>query len=245
MTEEERGPNPRDFVQGVDDAVQILWQGRVGLGNSPRVIVDEFRQIQSADVVRRQAGGRAPLGLRICAAIERVAAPEKKRGRMPARIPVGQLTKDVVVKLRVERKHIADLLKMVASQAEGDRVRLVTPHYRRAEDEGRTLIQSALASAGDIAPDGDELRVALEPLSSPHRTHALAALCDTLNETRTRFPGSKLRLRFEVKPPRRPASPSPDPAPTEPRSGLNRTIAERGRSGGLESGHRASPVVHL
>ena len=46
----------------------------------------------------------------------------------------------------------------------------------------------------------DELQVSLEPLSSPHRTKALAALCERLNETRARFPGSKLYLRFDVKP---------------------------------------------
>jgi len=115
--------------------------------------------------------------------------------------PRAGLTEGEAVKLRVERKHITDLLKMVASQAECDLVRLVAPHDRRAEDEGCTLIQSALASAGDIMPNGDDLTVALEPLSSPHRTHALTALCEKLNDTGTRFPGSKLRLQYEMKPP--------------------------------------------
>jgi transposase len=163
---------------------------------------EAFVNVESA---RRTMRGfkiaNAPLGRRILDAIEHVAALEKKRDVVPTRVPVQQLTDGEVVKLRVERKHITDLLKMVAYQAEGELVRLVSPHYRRADDEGRTLIQSALACAADIALDGEELCIALEPLSSPHRTHALAALCDSLNETRTRFPGSKLRLRFEVKPP--------------------------------------------
>ncbi|MBK8979582.1 MAG: hypothetical protein IPM29_27080 [Planctomycetes bacterium] len=70
-----------------------------------------------------------------------------------------QLTDAEIVKLRVERKHIVDLVKMVAYQAEGDLVRLVAPHYQRAEQEGRTLIQSALSSTGDIAVVGDEICV--------------------------------------------------------------------------------------
>jgi transposase len=143
----------------------------------------------------------APLGRRIQDAVGRVETLEKRRATVPARVPVEQLTEGEVVKLRVERKHITDMVKMVAYQAESDLVRLVFPHYRRAEDEGRTLVQSALLSAGDITLDGGEILIALEPLSSPHRTHALAALCDTLNATATRFPGSKLRLRYEVKPP--------------------------------------------
>jgi transposase len=161
-----------------------------------------FTNLESA---RRTMRGfkiaNAPLGRRILDAVESVAALEEKRATVPARVPVQQLTDGEVVKLCVERKHITDLIKMVAYQAESDLVRLASPHYRRAEDEGRTLIHSALLSAGDIVVDGDDLQIALEPLSSPHRTHALAMLCDSLNATATRFPGSKLRLRYEVKPP--------------------------------------------
>jgi hypothetical protein len=88
---------------------------------------------------------------------------------------------------------------MVAYQAEGDLLHLLAPHYRRSDDEGRTLIQSALASAGDLDVTESELRVALQPLSSPHRTYALKALCERLNDTRTCFPGTKLRLHFTVR----------------------------------------------
>jgi hypothetical protein len=89
---------------------------------------------------------------------------------------------------------------MVAYQAEGDLVRLLAPHYHRTEQEGRTLIQSALAAAGDLEVTATELHVALEPLSSPHKTHALAAVCEQLNATATRFPGTKLRMHFSLKP---------------------------------------------
>jgi len=163
---------------------------------------EAFSNVESA---RRTMRGfkiaQAPLARKIREAIEKVTDLERQRTAVPTRVPVQQLTDGEVIKLRVERKHITDLIKMVAYQAESDLVRLVTPHYRRAEQEGRTFIQSALASAGDIAVDGNELRIAIEPLSSPHRTHALVALCDILNESATRFPGSDLRLRFEVKPP--------------------------------------------
>jgi len=171
-----------------------------------------FSNLESA---RRTMRGfkiaNASVGRRIREAVERVETLERKRKSVPTRVPVRDLTEGEVVKLGVERKHLTDLVKMVAYQAEGDLVRLLFPHYRRAEEEGRTLIQSALASAGDITPDGDTLRISLEPLSSPHRTHALVALCEHLNDTATRFPGSKLRLHFEVKPPpdRSPAFPGP------------------------------------
>lgn len=85
-----------------------------------------------------------------------------------------------MVKLATERMHLTSLLKMVAYQVESDLVRMVTPHYKRAEDEGRTLIQSALASAADIKVSETELRVLVAPLSSPHRTRVLASLCGEL-----------------------------------------------------------------
>ncbi len=183
--------------------------------------------MSNPESVRRTMRGfkiaNAPLGKRIIECMEGIVALEKRRARAPARIPVQDLVEGEVVKLAVERKHLSDLFKMVAYQAESDLVALLGPHYRRAEDEGRTLIQNALATAGDIHPSRSELHVALEPLSSPHRTKALAALCEQINETRVRFPGSKLLLCFSVKqePAASLAFPGPrpdkaDPAPPQP-----------------------------
>jgi len=155
-----------------------------------------------------------PVAQNIQEAIERIAHLEKRRKTVPDRVPVQQLDGQQVIKLRVERKHLTDLIKMVAFQAESDLVRLVTPHYRRAEQEARTLVQSALACPGDISLSDGELYVALEPLSSPHWSAALASLCDSLNETLTRFPGSDLRLRFGVKP--QPNASAAFPGPRHP-----------------------------
>ena len=105
-----------------------------------------------------------------------------------------------VIKLAPERKHLTNVLKMVAYQAESALFRAVSPHYRRAQDEGRTLIQSALASAADLDVTQAELRVTLAPLSSPHRTRAIAKLCDELNHTNTVFPGSSLLIRLAIHP---------------------------------------------
>jgi len=136
------------------------------------------------------------LGRKILAVAQRCRDLEIQRASVPKRVPVAKVVGGEVVKLAAERKHLTNLLKMVAYQAESDLVRMVAPHYRRTEDEGRTLIQSALASAADIELGEAELRVVLVPLSSPHRTRAIAALCDDLNATVTRFPGTNLRLRF-------------------------------------------------
>jgi transposase len=140
----------------------------------------------------------AHLGKDIGVAMRRVATLEQRRAKMPARVPVGQVVEGPVIKLATERKLLTNLFKMLAYQAESDLFRLVVPHYKRAEDEGRTLIQSALNGQASIEVTDKELRVTLAPLSSAHRTRAIAALCAEMDQRAAMFPGTRLRLRYAV-----------------------------------------------
>ena len=118
----------------------------------------------------------------------------------PAKVPLKDtVDNQTVYRLRREKKHLTDLIKMVAYQAETDLLSLIRNEYARADDEGRTLIQSALKSSGDIEVNGNELRITLNPLSSPHRSNAIKVLSEQLNTTNTVFPGTKLRLVYDVK----------------------------------------------
>ena len=139
------------------------------------------------------------LGQQIWNAWQRIQQLEKHRASIPRRVPVQTVMEEPVVKLAPERKHLTNLIKMLAYQAESDLLRLVAPHYRRAGQEGRTLLQSALASAADLQVTETELHVTLAAQSSPHRTRAIAALCDQLNQTKTLFPGSQLHLHYGIK----------------------------------------------
>jgi hypothetical protein len=142
---------------------------------------------------------KGKLGLEIWNALQQVMQLEVRRDKLPRRIPVQAATNEPVVKLAPERKHLTNLIKMLAYQAESDLFRMVAPHYRRVNDEGRTLIQSALASPADIEVTDQELRLTLAPMSSAHRTRAIAALCEELNKSDTAFPGSNLRLRYTIR----------------------------------------------
>jgi hypothetical protein len=132
-------------------------------------------------------------------AAARVAELAAQQKLLPLRVPLAEARPDQdLVKLSTERKHLTNVLKLVAYQIESDLVLLLRPHYARAEDEGRTLIQTVLQSTATLEPTDQELRVTLSPLSSPHRSQAVAALCEDLNTTETRFPGTDLRMRFAV-----------------------------------------------
>jgi hypothetical protein len=126
----------------------------------------------------------------------------ERQRNLPARIPLAEAPDaDKAMKLSTERKHLTNILKMVAYQIEGALVELLRPHYARTEDEGRTLIQTALRSSASIEQTEKELHVKLSPLSSTHRSKAIALVCDTLNKTETIFPGTDLRIRFSVSEP--------------------------------------------
>jgi len=129
----------------------------------------------------------------------RIAALVARRNSLSKHIPLAESQHgQELVKLSTERKHLTNVLKMVAYQIESELVERLRPYYARVDEEGRTLIQTALQSAAAIEPAENELRVTLAPLSSEHRSKVVAALCRDLNQTNTLFPGSNLRMYFAV-----------------------------------------------
>lgn len=141
---------------------------------------------------------QSQLARKIEAAWQRTLQLESRRAKVPRRVPVQSLRSAPVVKLAPEIKHLTNLTKMVAYQAESQLLELIAPDYARVEDEGRTLLQTAFLSAADLEVTKEELRVTLRPQSSPHRTRAIAALCEQLNALESMFPGSRLRLRYAI-----------------------------------------------
>jgi len=195
---------------------------------SARVKVAKLEQAYGAAAVNNPEGRRptmrgfkiahGKIGKELRAARDRLAEIRARRRALPERVEVRDVSDGVVVKLATERKHLTNLIKMLAYQAESDLLAFLSPHYARSDDEGRTVLHELFRAAADIDVTGTELRVTLHPLSSPHRTLAVQALCDTLTETTTVFPGSRLPLRFAIHP--RPqiglAFPGPRPKPGPP-----------------------------
>jgi transposase len=159
------------------------------------------------------------LGKQLRKAREHLSRLLNQRRDAPKRVEVRELNDRSLVKLATERKHLTDIIKMVAYQAESDLLALLRPHYARVDQEGRTLLHELFATAGDIHVSESHLNITLAPLSSPHRTRAAQALCEILDKTATLFPGSRLRIRIAVRPPPRiglafPASPAERTPPT-------------------------------
>jgi len=101
--------------------------------------------------------------------------------------------------LETERKLLTHAIRMSAYNTESALARLLRPHYSRGEDEARALLREAFTLPGDLQIIGETLHVRLDPASTPRRSKALAALCDQLTQTQTRYPGTDLVVAYSVK----------------------------------------------
>ena len=132
------------------------------------------------------------------AALRELDEADQAAAAIPARVPLGTLSPDMV-RLETEVKQIIHAIRMAAYNAETALAHALHGHYARAADEAYAVIREALAVSGDIQPGDGELLIRLDPLT-PRRTQALAALCDQLTAAGARYPGTGLILRYEVKP---------------------------------------------
>ena len=133
------------------------------------------------------------------AAHDELATARAEHAATPARVRLDDVAPDTVL-LDTETKLITHAIRMAAYNSETTLARALHGHYARVDDEAYTLIREALTGSGDIQPRDGVLHIRLDPLSAPRRTAALAGLCDQLNATRTRYPGTDLDLHYEVKP---------------------------------------------
>jgi transposase len=119
---------------------------------------------------------------------------------IPARLPLGQVNPGQQV-LDIQTKLISHAIRIAAFNTATALARDIRVHtgYARANHEAHTLIRQALTCCGDIDPGDGVLTVRLDPLPTRRATTAIAELCEHLTATKTRYPGTDLTLRYEVK----------------------------------------------
>lgn len=119
----------------------------------------------------------------------------------PTKVPLDEVLDPVkIVQLERERKVIVDAIKLTAYRAESALARLVEPFFARHEEEARKFLKSVFQSTADLIPDEGRRRltVRFHGLASPRATRALGKLCALVNDDAPTYPGTKLRLHFEL-----------------------------------------------
>ena len=119
---------------------------------------------------------------------------------IPARLPLGQVNPGQQV-LDIQTKLITHAIRIAAFNTATTLARAIRVHtgYARANREAHTLIRQALTGSGDIDPHDGVLTVRLDPLPTRRATKAITELCEHLTATKTRYPGTDLILRYEIK----------------------------------------------
>ena len=131
---------------------------------------------------------------------QRIDRLKQKRKETPRHITVEQLEeKDQFSRLRTERKHFIDTLKMISYRAETSMASLLRENLSRSDDT-RALLRQIYDTEADLFPDEEAktLTVRLHHLTQAAHDLAVQQLCDQLNATETVFPGTELRLVFKV-----------------------------------------------
>jgi hypothetical protein len=125
---------------------------------------------------------------------------KKKRKETPKHLPLADLPEeDRFEQLASTRKHFVDTIKMIAYRAETAMASIVRESMARREDS-RALLREIYATEADIIPDkaAQTLTVRLHHLTNQLSDKAARNLAVHLNETDTIYPGTNLRLRYEL-----------------------------------------------
>jgi hypothetical protein len=125
---------------------------------------------------------------------------KQQRQQTDHHITVQQLPEeDRFTRLRTERKHFIDTIKMISYRAETSMASVLRESLARSEDV-RALLRHIYDTEVDLFPDAttNTLTVRLHHLTQSAHDRALQKLCDQLNATESVFPGTELQLLFKV-----------------------------------------------
>ena len=123
-----------------------------------------------------------------------------KRSTVAKHIKLSELPKEEQFKrLSVHSKHFIDTIKMIAYRSEtamGNvlREKMTNPN------EHRSVLKAIYQNEVDIIPDYEKgrLTVSLHHLANKINDEAIEHLCDELNLTETKFPGTNLQIFYKL-----------------------------------------------
>jgi transposase len=106
---------------------------------------------------------------------------------------------DKFLRLLPGRKRLMDTIRMIAYRAETAMVGLITGPTVDSS-EARRLLQDLFQTEADILPDPDngQLNVSVHGASRPAANQAIIPLLEHLNRAQVKYPGTDLRMTFEL-----------------------------------------------
>ena len=122
------------------------------------------------------------------------------RKATPKHVAMRDLPKeDRFRRLGTQGKYFIDTIKMIAYRAETAMAGIVREKMSR-HDDARSLLRAIYAAEADVMPDETAgiLKVRLHPLANRSSSETVQHLCNELNATMIQFPGTNMRLMYEL-----------------------------------------------
>ena len=217
---------PEHALEEVDGEAWIVnpaWRRIDKALKQERNTVGHLRRKRAAQQDARSQAARE-LDTRIQACDRTVAGLERARRTADTHIQARDLPEgEKLQALPAALRQLHDTLRMIAYRAESAMALAVAPELD-SPDTARSLLKALFRSDASLRPDpaAGTLTVRLLHLSTRAQDQALAPLLEELNRTRTVFPGTQLRLVYEMPPSEpsrrtvalpRPTAPTPLVAP--------------------------------
>jgi hypothetical protein len=152
------------------------------------------------DELERWQRQKAELCATIASRQGQIQTLKAQRKTTPRHVELKDLPSDQQFsRLRADCKHFVDTIKLIAYRAETALAQTLREALKRPDD-ARPLVRELLATSADLIPDLDHkiLTVRLHPLTSRVQDAAVRQLAQELTATETVFPGTELRLVYEL-----------------------------------------------
>lgn len=199
-------------LEGIDETVQVVnpaWRQLDSKLRSQRGKLARKRAEYGAllleeeieeENVQKYAQQKAELREAITDLQAQVEALKAQRKEMNKHISLRELPEaEQFKRFKPSKKQFLDTLKMIAYRAETALVTLLRTHLSK-KDEARSLVRQILHTDADLEPDLEMgiLKVRLHNLANPRNHKYVQLLCDSLNATDINFPGTNLRLVYDL-----------------------------------------------
>jgi len=125
---------------------------------------------------------------------------KSKRKEAGKHIPFSELpTGEKFQELKKSGKQFIDTIKMIAYRAETALVNILRGNILK-KDEARSIVRQIFTTDADIEPDNEKavLKVCIHNMTSLRNNRYVEKLCEVLNESETIFPGTNLRLTYDL-----------------------------------------------
>lgn len=133
---------------------------------------------------------------------EQIASLKDRKKNTDRKITYGSLPEQEQFSNAINaRKHFMDNIKMIAYRSETAMYHLIKNQLNyHHQDEGRKLLQQIYTSDADLVPDyaHKTLTVKLHNLNYKKDDKVVQYLCQKLNETETDFPGTDLKIIYQL-----------------------------------------------